>query len=255
MREYAITFVLLTLLSGTAVAQETPPTCDRENFKVAIDVGHSEQAPGATSARGVSEFYFNTELSKKIGEALTSSGFRNAILNETGGGVESLLRRARRASELQANLFISIHHDSVQKEYLKAWMFNGRTHYYYDGFSGFSLFVSKENPGYERSLAFAKELGAQLISHGRIFSRHHAEPIKGESREIVDNKNGIYRYDHLVVLRRTLMPAVLLEAGIVVNREDETRLADPAYQETTARAVASAVNAFCNSVSGELKNR
>jgi N-acetylmuramoyl-L-alanine amidase len=42
---------------------------------------------------------------------------------------------------------------------------------------------------------------------------HHAEPVAGESRELIDRALGIYRYDELAVLRTATMPAVLFEAG------------------------------------------
>ena len=37
-------------------------------------------------------------------------------------------------------------------------------------------------------------------------------------RILVDAEDGVYRYDQLIVLRQTKMPAVLLEAGSIVNR-------------------------------------
>ena len=52
-------------------------------------------------------------------------------------------------------------------------------------------------------------------------SLHHAEPIEGENREVIDRLNGVYRFDDLVVLRSAAMPAVLLEAGIIKHREEE----------------------------------
>ena len=38
---------------------------------------------------------------------------------------------------------------------------------------------------------------------------------------------GFYSYDHLIVLRTTPMPAVLLEAGSIVNPNEERELATP----------------------------
>jgi N-acetylmuramoyl-L-alanine amidase len=40
-------------------------------------------------------------------------------------------------------------------------------------------------------------------------------------RKLVDATAGVYRYDQLIVLRRTRMPAVLLEAGSIVDRQEE----------------------------------
>ena len=46
-------------------------------------------------------------------------------------------------------------------------------------------------------------------------------------RELLDADAGVYRYDQLIVLRMTRMPAVLLEAGSIVNRQEELELGAP----------------------------
>ncbi|HEY2136487.1 MAG TPA: N-acetylmuramoyl-L-alanine amidase, partial [Xanthobacteraceae bacterium] len=53
------------------------------------------------------------------------------------------------------------------------------------------------------------------------------------------------RYDQLIVLRHTRMPAVLLEAGSIVNRTEELLLATPEHQALISAAVVEAVDAFC----------
>ncbi len=42
--------------------------------------------------------------------------------------------------------------------------------------------------------------------------------------ELIDEEAGVYRYDHLIVLHSAHMPAVLLEAGSIVNRQEELEL-------------------------------
>ncbi len=64
-------------------------------------------------------------------------------------------------------------------------------------------------------------------------------------RRLVDAHAGVYRYDQLIVLRTTGMPAVLLEAGSIINREEELRMASAEHQALTSAAVANAVTAFC----------
>ena len=64
-------------------------------------------------------------------------------------------------------------------------------------------------------------------------------------RELLDADAGVYRYDQLVVLRYTRMPALLLEAGSIVNRQEELELATPERRALTSAAVAAAVEDFC----------
>src|SRR5215208_4132723 len=64
-------------------------------------------------------------------------------------------------------------------------------------------------------------------------------------RELLDPTAGVYRYDQLIVLKSTRMPAVLLEAGSIVNREEEVLISTPAHQSIIAAAVTQAVGIFC----------
>jgi N-acetylmuramoyl-L-alanine amidase len=64
-------------------------------------------------------------------------------------------------------------------------------------------------------------------------------------RLLVDAQSGVYRYDQLLVLRDTGMPAVLLEAGSIINRDEELRMGSDEHQTLVSAAVADAVESFC----------
>jgi N-acetylmuramoyl-L-alanine amidase len=49
----------------------------------------------------------------------------------------------------------------------------------------------------------------------------------------------------LVVLRMTRMPALLMEAGSIVNRQEELELSTPERRAATSAAVVTAVEQFC----------
>jgi N-acetylmuramoyl-L-alanine amidase len=89
-------------------------------------------------------------------------------------------------------------------------------------------------------------LGGQLQERGLKYTPHYTDPIMGNrKRRLVDAHAGVYRYDQLIVLRTTGMPAVLLEAGSIINREEELRMASAEHQALTSAAAANAVTAFC----------
>jgi hypothetical protein len=78
------------------------------------------------------------------------------------------------------------------------------------------------------------------------YTPHYTDPIMGNRmRRLVDALAGVYRYDQLIVLRTTGMPAALLEAGSIINREEELRVGSADHQALTSAAVADAVTAFC----------
>jgi N-acetylmuramoyl-L-alanine amidase len=76
--------------------------------------------------------------------------------------------------------------------------------------------------------------------------RRYTLPLMGRyRRELIDEEAGVYRYDHLIVLHSAHMPAVLLEAGSIINRQEELELATPERRLMVAEAITAAVEEFC----------
>jgi N-acetylmuramoyl-L-alanine amidase len=190
------------------------------------------------STRGVPEFRFNLALSKALRDSLLAKDCQVTMVNENGD-IDALKDRAAKAGD--ARLFVSIHHDSVQPHYLETWEFEGADRQYSDRFSGYSLFVSRDNPFPGRSLECASAIGAALQARGYPPSNYHAEPIPGENRPFADRGNGVHYYDQLVVAHTAKQPAVLIEAGVIVNRESEQILAMPETRENIAKAIAEGI--------------
>ena len=58
--------------------------------------------------------------------------------------------------------------------------------------------------------------------------QQYSQPIMGRyQRELLNKETGVYRYDELIVLRKTRMAAVLLEAGSIINRAEELKMGSP----------------------------
>jgi N-acetylmuramoyl-L-alanine amidase len=247
--------VILTCGAGHARSEEpaTPSAkadaCVRSAFRVIVDVGHTVAVPGADSARGATEYSFNLQLADAIKQALLDAGFdRTVRLITATAPWHGLIERADRANRARADLFISIHHDSVPDHLIETWQYEGQENHYSDRFSGYALFVSNDNADRAGSLAFGHLLGMELQKRGLHYTPHYTLPLMGRYRHaLLDAEGGVYRYDQLVVLRNTRMPAVLVEAGSIVNRQEELELATPERRLLVAKAVTAAVEEFCAS--------
>jgi N-acetylmuramoyl-L-alanine amidase len=251
---------VLSLLSLGASWGETPgnstpksdgASCARANFRVVLDVGHTADAPGAISARGVNEYEFNLRLAKQIDRTLVDAGFAKTVLMVTGGpGIRSMYERVARANSSSADLLLSIHHDSVPKSFVEKWEYDGKPAIFSDRFKGHSIFVSDGNANPKASLQFGHLLGEQLKARGLLYTPHYTEKFMGKYlRELLDADAGVYRYDTLFVLKKTRMPAVLLEAGSIVNRDEELLMASAERQLQISVAVTDAVESFCVALS------
>ena len=232
-------------------------SCAHSTFRVLIDVGHTATSPGADSARGVTEYEFNLRLADVIAQSLHDAGFDKTVrLVTSGTRFASLFKRAASANHLHADLFLSIHHDSVPDNLKERWEYEGKKNYYSDRFSGYAIFISNDNADRTGSVAFGHSLGRELQKRGLHYTPHYTLPMMGRFRhELVDPEAGVYRYDHLRVLHSTFMPAVLLEAGSIVNRQEELELVTPERRLIVAEAVTAAVEDFCARKGQTVANR
>ncbi len=237
----ALALVAAGLLGGCT----SLPDCDRGSFAVAVDPGHTHAQPGAISARGVTERRFNLALSQRLLDALHRAGFSASFTTHAADDEIALRDRTRVAAQRGARLFISIHHDSAQPQLLHEWVHEGRWLRFTDAISGHSLFVSGSHGAADASLRFAQRLGQRLLDAGLVRTLHHADDIDGERRELLDARLGIHRFDELAVLRTAAMPALLLEAGVIVNRADEETLGTDSFRHTLAAAIVDAVIEQC----------
>jgi N-acetylmuramoyl-L-alanine amidase len=100
----------------------------------------------------------------------------------------------------------------------------------------------------QKSLLFAGILGTEMLKEGFSPSLHHAEKIEGENRKLVDKNRGIYEYDDLIILKNAKMAAVLLECGIIVNRNEEEQLSDPTNRRKIVLAILRSLDNYCRSI-------
>jgi N-acetylmuramoyl-L-alanine amidase len=223
-------------------------TCDPLKFRIVVDVGHTAESEGATSARNVTEFAFNLRLARGIVEKLKADGFPETRLLVTEGKARpSLVKRVAAANNLHADLFLSIHHDSVPDKFLEDWEFEGKKSHFSDRFSGYSVFVSRNNPDFKTSLAFAELVAKEMKAQGLQYAQQYAQAIMGRYQHPLLNKEtGVYSFDKLIVLKSTRMPAVLLEAGSIINRDEELKMETPERRDIISGAVVTAVKKFCD---------
>lgn len=188
-------------------------------------MGHYHAEPGVISYSGIPEFEFNLRLAREVKTHLETNGLQVRMIGERGNLI--FLNHRTRAAQ-GADLFLSIHHDSA-REYLLPRR---------EEFAGFSLFISRHNPHAAKSLACASAIGAALRAAGMTPSRYHADPVIGENRPFADELNGVHFYDNLGIGKAAKMPSVLVEAGVIINREEEARMNDPAVRARIADAIA-----------------
>lgn len=199
---------------------------------VVVDTGHSLFEGGSRAADGTSEFRINRAMAQAVIAELQKGGV--TVVDVHAEKDDTTL--GKRVSRTQgADLFLSLHHDSIQQRYLDA----GRER----EFAGYAVFVSGLNKHVRPSLKCSITIADAMQRAGVRPSLYHAEPVKGENRPLLEAARGIHRYDNLVVLKSSQSPAVLLEVGVIVNPDELALLRDARWVQSTAVHIAAGVRA------------
>lgn len=201
---------------------------------ILLDPGHSPASPGAIACTGQKEYIYNYTLANHVLNYLQKN---NIAVTLTKGPSQNLSLAARTKESAGKDLFVSLHHDSVQPQFMD----RRGPHPVSEKARGYSIFVSRKNPFYAESLAYARKIATALYRSGLRPSTHHGEKIKGENRKPVDVRLGIYEFDDLVVLKSAKSPAVLVEAGVLVNPADEKLVRTTRFKDILARAIGEAM--------------
>jgi N-acetylmuramoyl-L-alanine amidase len=177
------------------------PSVQNGRFVVVIDPGHGGGDPGAIGIDGLREAPAALAISQQVAAILEQQGVQAVMTRNSDTEVE-LQPRVDMAEQVNATLFVSIHLNAIDMTRPDV---NGTTTYYYS--SGADL--------------------AQTIQDAAV----QAGGLKDR---------GIHSA-RFYVLRRTSMPAVLVETGFVTGAEDAPKLADPAWQGRMAQGIASGI--------------
>jgi N-acetylmuramoyl-L-alanine amidase len=174
---------------------------------IVIDPGHGGKDPGAVSKLGYYEKEVNLAVAKRLDSMLRQRGFETMLTRHSDVYV-SLGERADLANRHGADLFVSIHADSVD---------SSSPH-------GYSVYIARVASSRSRQLAQA--LIQDLASTG-IYNR------------------GLHKANYQVLVK-TRCPAVLIEMGFVSNPWDAQRLREPGTQHSLAQAIARALERFAD---------
>ena len=177
------------------------PSIPSGRLRVVIDPGHGGSDPGAVGIGGLQEKKVVLAIAEQVASYLEQQGVQVIMTRSDDSDVE-LEPRVQIAEQANASLFVSIHANAISLDRPEV---NGIETYYFS--SGEQL--------------------AQVIQDSIV-------------RETNMNDKGI-RQARFYVLRRTSMPAVLIETGFVTGSEDAARLADEGFRNQMARAIAQGI--------------
>ncbi len=200
----------------------------RTNRILVIDPGHGGQNTGAASVvDGVYEKEFTLDWARRLQPLFAAQGWQ-VFLTRTNDVDVSLSNRVAFAAEHQADLFVSLHFNSAAPNQEQAGLET-----YCLTPSGMPSTLTR---GYDDDLSLVFTNNAFDAENLQYATRFHRALLG-----ITGNDRGVRHARFLGVLRGQNRPAVLIEGGYLSNPGEARRIADAAYRQKLAEAVATAL--------------
>jgi N-acetylmuramoyl-L-alanine amidase len=241
----------------TPPAVSPPPAPDSIVRKplIIIDPGHGGVDPGAISAHDANEKNITLALARALKKQLESTGRYRVALTRDKDVFIKLRDRVTFAREREAELFISLHADSIGKPDV----------------SGVSVYTLSEKASDKQTAKLAEqENRADLIAgldlstededvagilvdlamrdtmnQSNFFANKIIEKLRAGSVSLLEKP---HRSAGFAVLKAPDIPSVLVETGFMSNKKEAALLATPAHREKIAHALCGAVDSYFEQV-------
>ena len=243
--------VSVTPAAPVAIRPAHAPTESGRDIIVAVDAGHGGVDPGASGRRGTREKDVVLEIARALAARINQEPGMKAVLTRDGDYFISLRERNLRAQKARADLFVSIHADSIANPDV----------------SGSSVYVlSERGATNEQARVLAeRENAADLLGgielddkdpvlRGVLIDLSQTASI---SASLVAADNVLKSLDRIgevrkprvqqagfVVLKSPAIPSMLVETAFISNREDERKLSQPAHRGKLANAIFSGIELY-----------
>jgi N-acetylmuramoyl-L-alanine amidase len=217
--------------------------------RIMIDAGHGGSDPGSMGKRGTLEKDITLDIAKRLKAHLVKDGHYQVRMTREGDTSVPLARRIVLAQQAKADLFISIHVNSLPNRPINMI----ETYYFGPSNDERTLeLAEKENAGSEYGLSDFKEVVERLGQTMKLQeSREFAESIQANlflnsRRHSEDIKNFGVKRAPFVVLLGLDVPSVLAEVSCLSNLEEEQELNSESHRENIAGYLAAGVFNYLN---------
>jgi N-acetylmuramoyl-L-alanine amidase len=211
---------------------------------IAIDAGHGGDDPGAIGKNGTREKDVTLAIARALEQRIDAEPGMKAVLTRDGDYFVPLRDRMRRARGHQADLFVSIHADSIRDRSV-------------DGSSVYILSQHGATTEAARWLAERQNAadligGVQLDNKGDMLasvlldlsqtaaitaSHTAAEHVLRQLNLVGEVRKPLVQQAGFMVLKSPDIPSMLIETAYISNPAEEMRLRSVAHQAKLAAAI------------------
>ncbi len=224
---------------------------DARDLIIAVDAGHGGDDPGAIGKNGTREKDVVLAIARALAQRVNAEPGMRAVLTRDGDYFVELRDRMRRARAQQADLFVSIHADSIRDRSV-------------DGSSVYILSQRGATDEASRWLAErenASDLigGVSLDDKGDVLasvlldlsqsaslsaSQVAAEHVLHQLNQVGEIRKPQVQQARFMVLKSPDIPSMLVETAYISNPQEEMRLRGAAQQAKLATAIHQGLRAY-----------
>jgi len=227
-----------------------------KRFTIVLDAGHGGIDGGAAGLTGTVEKDITLAFAFELKRKLDESGRYATVMTREKDEFLRLDDRVRIARQAEADLFISIHADTIHAR----------------GVNGATVYTVSDRASDEdaRALAERENLADQVAGinvseenrdvadiltdlvrrETHSFSLRFARSLVGELSTEIEMIKNPHRSAGFRVLRAPDVPSVLVELGYLSDAGDEMRLNDPEWRKKAIGSISSAIAAFAGDRAG-----
>jgi N-acetylmuramoyl-L-alanine amidase len=231
--------------------KSTAAAAQGRELVIAIDAGHGGQDPGAIGRGGTREKDITLSIARKLAAAINAEDGMRAVLVRDGDYFITLGARTRKARQLGADMFVSVHADSVGNREV-----NGSSVYVLSlrGASDEAArwLAERENAA-DLKGGVSLEQGSDVLASVLLDvtqkeaisdSVEAAESVLVSLRAVGDVHRPRVQHAGFMVLKSPDIPSMLVETAFISNSGDERKLRDPGHQLRIAEAIRTGIRNY-----------
>jgi N-acetylmuramoyl-L-alanine amidase len=210
---------------------------------IVLDPGHGGADPGAIGQSGTYEKHITLAAARQLKKRLEATGRYKVVLTRDEDEALALRRRTEIAHDAAADLFISLHADSIQNPAIR-----GLSVYTLSDRASDAEAEALANHENKADIIIGMDLSNETVEVRNILvdlaqreSRNLATRLAGKlitelQREVRLLPN-THRFAGFAVLKSPDIPSVLIEMGYLSNRIEETALKKESYRSKLISAI------------------
>jgi N-acetylmuramoyl-L-alanine amidase len=217
---------------------------------VVIDAGHGGEDPGARGRRGTLEKDITLLIARRLKSLIDAEPGMRAVLTREGDYYLALGARVKKARDVRADLFVSVHADAFTRPHAR----------------GSSVFTLSQRPTSAAAAWLAKQendsdliggvnldtrdpiLQQVLVDLSQTGNNEHSLKLAGAVLSELGQINSLHKAHveraGFAVLKAPDVPSILVETAFISNPQEERRLQDESYQDKLAQALLSGIKRY-----------